>query len=133
VPTRFVYDAAMPKQMLELFAKKLELKNVNMVAGGKYHNFKDFMDFPKVGSAADYYENLPALGVKELDKAKNLFDVIAKHDVLLHHPYQSFDYLIRLLREAAIDPNVHTIKITLYRVAKHSNVVNALITVILLP
>jgi polyphosphate kinase len=130
VPTRFVYDAAMPKQMLDFFAKKLELKNVNMVAGGMYHNFKDFMDFPKVGNAEDYYESLPVLGIRELDKAKILFDVIAKHDVLLHHPYQSFDYLIRLLREAAIDPNVHTIKITLYRVAKHSNVVNALINAI---
>jgi len=130
IPTRFVYDASMPKHMLELFAKKLELKNVNMVAGGKYHNFKDFMDFPKVGSPQDYYPSLPTLGVKELDKAKNLFDVIANHDVLLHHPYQSFDYLIRLLREAAIDPNVNTIKITLYRVAKHSNVVNALINAI---
>lgn len=130
VPTRFVYDAAMPKPMLDLFAKKLELKNVNMVAGGKYHNFKDFMDFPKVGGAHNYYPSLPALGIKELDNSKNLFDVIAKHDVLLHHPYQSFDYLIRLLREAAIDPNVHTIKITLYRVAKHSNVVNALINAI---
>ncbi|MBJ7429215.1 MAG: polyphosphate kinase 1, partial [Bacteroidia bacterium] len=130
IPTRFVYDASMPKHMLGLFAKKLELKNVNMVAGGKYHNFKDFMDFPKVGSPQDYYPSLPTLGVKELDKAKNLFDVIANHDVLLHHPYQSFDYLIRLLREAAIDPNVNTIKITLYRVAKHSNVVNALINAI---
>jgi polyphosphate kinase len=130
VPTRFVFDSNMPKSMLDFLAKRLELKNVNMVAGGKYHNFKDFMDFPKVGSEEDYYQNLPTLNIRELDKAKNLFEIITKHDVLLHHPYQSFDYLIRLLREAAIDPNVHTIKITLYRVAKHSNVVNALINAI---
>lgn len=130
LPTRFVYDAEMPQDMLELFSKKLDLKNVNKVAGGKYHNFKDFMDFPKVGSPEDYYENNPPLNIKELDKAKILFDIISQHDVLLHHPYQSFDYLIRFLREAAIDPSVHTIKITLYRVAKHSNVVNALINAI---
>lgn len=130
LPTRFVYDAAMPQEMLDLFTKKLDLKNVNRVAGGRYHNFKDFMDFPKVGNPEDYYESHPPLNIEELDKAKILFDVIKTHDVLLHHPYESFDYLIRLLREAAIDPGVHTIKITLYRVAKHSNVVNALINAI---
>ena len=129
-PTRFVYDESMPKSFLDLLVKKLDLKNVNMVAGGKYHNFKDFMDFPKVGSAEDYFPNQPALLLKELEKAKNLFDVFAKQDILVHHPYHTFDYLIRLLREAAIDSNVHTIKITLYRVAKNSNVVNALINAI---
>ena len=116
--------------MLELLAKKLELKHVNLIPGGRYHNFKDFMDFPKVGSQEDYFNAMPAQPVLELDKAKSLFDVISKKDVLLHHPYQSFDYLIRFLRDAAIDPHVSTIRITLYRVAKHSNVVNALINAV---
>ncbi len=129
-PTRFVYDERMPKHMLELLAKKLELKHVNLIPGGRYHNFKDFMDFPKVGSQEDYFNAMPAQPVLELDKAKSLFDVISKKDVLLHHPYQSFDYLIRFLRDAAIDPHVSTIRITLYRVAKHSNVVNALINAV---
>jgi len=130
LPTRFVYDENIPKSMLDLVIKKLDLKNVNLIPGGRYHNFKDFMDFPKVGDPEDYYESMPPIPVKEIDKAKTVFDVIKAHDILLHHPYQSFDYLIRLLREAAIDPDVTTIKITLYRVAKNSNVVNALINAI---
>lgn len=129
-PTRFVYDERMPKPMLELLVKKLELKHVNLIPGGRYHNFKDFMDFPKVGDENDYFKTMPPHPVIELDKAKSLFDVISKKDVLLHHPYQSFDYLIRFLRDAAIDPHVSTIRITLYRVAKHSNVVNALINAV---
>jgi polyphosphate kinase len=124
-PTRFVYDEKMPRYMLDLLIKKLELKNVNLIPGGRYHNFKDFMDFPKVGLKGDYFESLPALPVKTFDKAKTMFDVISHEDILVHHPYQSFDYLIRLLRESAIDPNVVSIRITLYRVAKNSNVVNA--------
>ncbi len=130
VPTRFVYDEAMPKDMLELLIKKLELKNVNLIPGGRYHNFKDFMDFPQIGKKEDYFAPLQPLLVKDLEQEKRMFDAITKKDIMLHHPYQSFDYLIRFLREAAIDPNVSTILITLYRVAKHSNVVNALINAV---
>ncbi len=129
-PTRFIYDSSMPKSMLDLMIDKLQLRNVNLIPGGRYHNFKDFMDFPKVGNSSDYYESLPTVTVLELDEAKTMFEIVAKRDILLHHPYQSFDYLIRMLREAAIDPNVQSIKITLYRVARYSNVVNALINAI---
>jgi polyphosphate kinase len=129
-PTRFVYDEKMPRYMLELLIKKLELKNVNLIPGGRYHNFKDFMDFPKVGLKDDYFSPLPPLAIRTFDKAKTMFDVISHEDILVHHPYQSFDYLIRLLRESAIDPNVLSIRITLYRVAKNSNVVNALINAV---
>ncbi|MBP7510455.1 MAG: polyphosphate kinase 1 [Bacteroidia bacterium] len=130
LPTRFVYDEAMPKEMLELLIRKLDLKNVNLIPGGRYHNFKDFMDFPKVGTPDMYYGSLNQLPVKFLDQEKSMFGAISKKDILLHQPYQSFDYLIRFLREAAIDPKVTTILITLYRVAKHSNVVNALINAV---
>jgi polyphosphate kinase len=129
-PTRLVYDNTMPRNMLELLLEKLNLRNINLIPGSRYHNFRDFMDFPKVGSKSDTYEPLPQIQVKELDQARTMFDVIDKRDIILHHPYQSFDYLIRMLREAAIDPKVQSIKITLYRVAKHSNVVNALINAI---
>lgn len=129
-PTRFIYDGTMPKGVRNLLVEKLQLKNVSMIAGGRYHNFKDFMNFPKVGDASDNYPPLDPIHSVELDSAKTIFDVIDKKDFLLNHPYQSFDYLIRMLREAAIDPNVKAIKITLYRVAKHSNVVNALINAI---
>lgn len=130
LPTRFVYDEAMPKEMLELLIRKLDLKNVNLIPGGRYHNFKDFMDFPKVGTPDMYYGSLKQLPVRFLDQEKSMFGAISKKDILLHQPYQSFDYLIRFLREAAIDPKVTTILITLYRVAKHSNVVNALINAV---
>ncbi|OYU96036.1 MAG: polyphosphate kinase 1 [Bacteroidetes bacterium B1(2017)] len=130
IPTRFVYDESMPKEMLEFLIKKLDLKNVNLIPGGRYHNFKDFMDFPKVGASVDYFPALKQIPIPELDKEKRLFDVISRKDILLHQPYESFDYLIRLLREAAIDPKVTTILISLYRVAKHSNVVNALINAV---
>jgi len=130
VPTRFVYDNSIPKSMLDLLSEKLQLKNVNLIPGGRYHNFKDFMDFPKVGIPNDYYNPMPPLSVTELDEAKTIFDIVKQKDFVLHHPYQSFDYLIRMLREAAIDPQVTTIKISLYRVAKHSNVVNALINAV---
>ncbi len=130
LPTRFVFDERMPKVFLDLISIKLELKNVNLIPGGRYHNFKDFMDFPKVGNEEDYYPTHTPIPVSEIDSTKTVFDVISKHDILLHHPYQSYDYLIRFLREAAIDPQVTTIKITLYRVAKFSNVVNSLINAI---
>ena len=129
-PTRFIFDGNMPKRVRNLLVEKLQLKNVNMIAGGRYHNFKDFMDFPKVGDLSDNYPTLAPVHLAELDSAKTIFDVIDKKDFLLNHPYQSFDYLIRMLREAAIDPQVQAIKITLYRVANHSNVVNALINAI---
>jgi polyphosphate kinase len=130
IPTRFVYDESMPKDMLALFIQKLELKNVNLIPGGRYHNFKDFMDFPKVGKPENYFRPLVQIPVSFFDKSKTMFEAISQKDVLLHQPFQSFDYLIRLLREAAIDPKVTTILITLYRVAKHSNVVNALINAV---
>jgi len=129
-PTRFIYDEKMPKEMLDFLVHKLNLKNVNLIPGGRYHNFKDFMDFPKVGKPEDYAQKFSPLTLSKLDKTNNLFEVIANEDVLLHHPYHSFDYLIRMLREAALDPDVVKIQITLYRVAKHSNVVNALINAI---
>ncbi|MFN5545295.1 MAG: polyphosphate kinase 1 [Bacteroidota bacterium] len=129
-PTRFIYDNSIPRNMLELVTDKLQLKNVNLIPGGRYHNFKDFMDFPKLNNPAFNYEALPPIPMPELDQARTIFEVISKKDFILHHPYQSFDYLIRMLREAAIDPKVQAINITLYRVAKYSNVVNALINAI---
>lgn len=130
VPTRFVYDADMPKAMLELLIDKLQLRNINLISGGRYHNFKDFMDFPKVGKPENYFAPLPPIAIPALDHNRTMFGAITEKDYFLSHPYQSFDYLIRMLREAAIDPKVQSIKITLYRVAKHSNVVNALINAV---
>lgn len=130
MPVRFVYDENIPRDLLYTFTANMKLSKQSFIPGGRYHNFKDFMDFPKLPKPDLYYDSLPPIPVPALDKAKVMFDAISERDFILHHPYQSFDYVIRLLRESAIDPFVFEIRITLYRVAKHSNVVNALINAV---
>ncbi|MFA7379779.1 MAG: polyphosphate kinase 1 [Bacteroidia bacterium] len=129
-PVRFVFDEEMPTDLLGFMINKLKLTKQSLIPGGRYHNFKDFMDFPKVGKSYMSYEPLPQINVLSLDNTRVMFDAISKRDHILHHPYQTFDYVIRMLRESAIDPFVSEIKITLYRVAKQSNVCNALINAV---
>lgn len=129
-PVRFIYDETMPKEMLNFLIKRIGLTPESLIPGSRYHNFKDFMDFPTVGTGNLRYKTNPQIPIPELDKATSIIRAMKKRDFLLSHPYQSFDYVIRLLRESAIDPKVTTIKMTLYRVAKHSNIVNALINAI---
>lgn len=130
VPVRFIYDEEMPEDMLSFIIKKAGISKESMIPGGRYHNFKDFFDFPKVGGDDFWYETIKPLVIPRFENTRVLFDEIRKKDVILHHPYQSFDYVIRFLREAAIDPSVYAIKITLYRVARHSNIVNSLINAV---
>ncbi len=130
-PVRFVYDREMPYYLLDFTLKRLRIQKFeNLVPGGKYHNAKDFMNFPEIGPASFFYEKKHPLPHKVLMRHKSIFAAIRERDILLHYPYQSFDYFIDLLREAAIDPHVSSIKITLYRVARNSNVINALISAI---
>jgi len=127
-PVRFVYDRKMPEDLLGFILDHNNLKGFkNLIPGGRYHNARDFMNFPNVGSKSFEYDKLPLLHHKDFQKKRSIFDAIREKDILLHYPYQSFDHIIDLLREAAIDPKVTSIKITLYRVAKYSNVMNALI------
>lgn len=125
-PVRFLYDKEMDAGLLEYLIKRLNLsRKDNIIPGGRIHNFRHFMDFPDV------------FGVKStrrapfthpaLKRTLRVTDVICKQDIMLHFPYHSFDSIIDLLREAAIDPEVTTIKITAYRLAKNSKVINALI------
>jgi len=130
-PVRFIYDTTMPLDLLEFLIRRLDLDKSNLIPGGRYHNFSDFMDFPDLGRSDLKYQPLPPQHLPYLDKYYRIFDAIRKQDVMVHHPYQSFDYVIRFLREAAIDPEVKSIKITLYRVAKISSVVNSLITAVM--
>jgi len=99
----------------------------NLIPGGRYHNFKDFIRFPSIGLKSLSYEPLKPLLHPALATASSIFDVIRKQDIMLHFPYQRFNHFIDLLREAAIDPNVKNIYITLYRLANKSMVANALI------
>lgn len=128
-PVRFVYDAEIPKGMLKYLIKKLDLQDDSghLIPGGRYHNFKDFMKFPRIGRDSLRYTERPPLPHPAIDARASILECIQQRDLLFHYPYQSFDHVIDFLREASIDPKVRHIKMTLYRVASQSNVINALI------
>lgn len=130
VPTRFLYDGKIPLDLLKFLEKKLKVEKESSIPGGRYHNFRDFMKFPQVGYRGLLEVKPSPMRVSALDSAKSLLNEISKRDILLSYPYQSFDYIIRLLRESAIDPSVFSIKITLYRVAENSNIADALINAV---
>lgn len=130
-PVRFVYDQDMPHDLLEYLLKNLNLEfGVNTIAGGRYHNFKDFMSFPDFNVREFIYPPLPPLNHPVFEGQKSVLKLILKQDVMIHYPYQRFDYLVDLLREAAIDPRVRTIKINIYRVTRDSQVLKALMSAI---
>lgn len=127
-PVRFIYDADMPAQMLDFFTKKMRLqKDDALIPGARYHNFKDFMAFPDLGRKDLRYQKDPPVMHPLLMPGKSVFSVLRKMDIMLHTPYQTFDHIIDFLREAAIRPSVTHIYMSLYRVAKESSVVMALI------
>ena len=130
-PVRFVYDETMPKDLLEYLLKALGLsRGINTIPGGRYHNFKDFINYPVFDLPALQYPKQAPCEHPLLENANSLLDLIAKQDLFLYFPYQKFDYIVDLLREAAIDPNVKYIKINIYRVAKNSQIMNALLAAI---
>jgi polyphosphate kinase len=125
-PTRFVFDKEMDAGLLEYLMKKLNLsRRDNIIPGGRIHNFRHFMDFPDV--FAQKKVRRASFTHPALATSARVTDVILKQDVLLHFPYHSFDSVIDLLREAAMDPEVVSIQITAYRLASNSKIINALI------
>jgi len=130
-PVRMVYDREMPKDLLNFLKSKLKVDDQDsIVPGGRYHNFKDFIDFPSAGLAKLLNKAVPPVPQKFFKPHQSILQAIQEHDVMLHFPYQSFDYLIDFLRESAVDPDVKSIQITLYRLAKRSKVINALINAV---
>jgi polyphosphate kinase len=130
-PVRFVYDAKMPNDFLQFLLQLLDLKKgVNTIPGGRYHNFKDFMRFPDFGNPEFRFEAQQPVAHPFLQRSKSIIQTILKQDILLHFPYQQFDHVIDLLREASLDPKVKEVKINIYRVAKNSEVMNALLACI---
>jgi len=126
-PVRFVFDRSIPDHFLRKIRIKLHLSpDDRQRGGGRYHNFKDFMGFPKVGPASLVYPASPPLLHKDIRPYQSIFEVIKAKDIMLHYPYQSFHYIVDLLREASIDPSVRSIKMTFYRAASNSNAMNAL-------
>ena len=128
VPVRLVYDKKMPKHMLAELKKQLDINtNRGLIAGGRYHSFKDFIDFPNIGNKDLEFTKLPSMKVPQFENCRNAFDAIKAQDILLYFPYHRFSYFTELLRQSAYDPKVRKIQICLYRVAKKSRVVDALI------
>lgn len=131
-PVRFVYDEQMPEDLLAYLLNELNLKiGINTIPGGKYHNFKDFMSFPSFERPDFVYPPQAPSNHPILEGKKSLIKTIMRQDVMLHFPYQRFDYLVDLLREAAIDPKVKAIKINVYRVSQSSQVMNALMNAVM--
>jgi polyphosphate kinase len=126
-PMRLLYDTEMPMDMVGYLVSKMGLHAESLIPGNRYHNFKNFINFPNVGRPELEYTAYPALPVKGLSFGKSLMGMIATQDYLVSTPYQSFDYVIHFLREAAIDPKVKEISIALYRLADNSRVIHALI------
>ena len=127
-PVRLVYDKNIPKSTLEYLIKKIKISSYDsLIPGGKYHHRSDYMDFPELNRSELLYPKKKPLNIKDLEIESNLLDQISKKDYLMYTPYHSFSYLISLLRQSAIDPSVKSIKITLYRLSKGSNVISSLI------
>ena len=128
-PVRFVYDNNIEKDTLKFLLDKLNFNNNtdSIIPGGKYHNRRDYMNFPSIGNKNLIYKKNNPLKIKNFDLKKNIFDSIKKRDFLLHTPYHKFIYVLRFLTEASIDPDVKKISITIYRLSKLSSIANALI------
>lgn len=126
-PMRLLYDTEMPFDMLTVLVSKLKIEAESLMPGNRYHRFGDFIKFPNVGAKElEYVPNVP-LKVAGLHRTESIFNKLHERDYLINLPYQSYDYIILFLREAAIDPKVTEINITLYRLAENSRVINALI------
>jgi polyphosphate kinase len=127
-PVRFIYDQMIEKDTLEFFLDKMKIDSTDsIIPGGRYHNRRDYMDFPSLGRLDLLYAKNDPLPIPELSLEGSILQKISIKDYLLNAPYQSYSYLTKFLREAALDPKVTTIKITLYRLAKNSQIISSLI------
>ena len=126
--SRFMYDSNMPDDFLAFICNAFGITTDDLVLGGRYNNLQDLIKLPNpIGKELEQLVPSP-MRVPFLDEMGSVFRAVKKRDILLHFPYQSFDYLIRFLMEAAFDPKVDEIKITQYRVAENSAVINTLIS-----
>lgn len=130
-PVRFVYDMNIDRDTLQYLMEKMGIDATDsIIPGGRYHNRRDYMNFPSLGSAELQYKPYEPLPVPGLVLQGSLFREIAHKDFLLHTPYQTFSYTVKFLREAALDPAVRSIKITIYRLAKISHIASSLINAV---
>ncbi|TYA74608.1 polyphosphate kinase 1 [Seonamhaeicola marinus] len=128
IPTRMLYDKKMPKELVRRLHKQLALNKTDLMPGGRYHNFSDFFGFPKpLNSSTLCYPKQESYAHPDLEYQSSLIKYLKENDALLSFPYQKFDYIPRLIIEAAESSEIHAINITLYRVSKDSVVANALL------
>lgn len=127
-PVRFVYDKNIDNETLRFLMDKMGIDTTDsIIPGGRYHNRRDYMDFPSLGRNDLLYDKIAPLRIKDLSLEGSLLNKIANKDYLLYAPYQTFSYVVKFLREAALDPNVKSIKITIYRLAQISHIASSLI------
>ncbi|NRS90596.1 polyphosphate kinase [Flavobacterium sp. 7E] len=127
-PVRFIYDQEIETDTLQFFLDKMKIVSTDsIIPGGRYHNRRDYMDFPNLGRFDLLYKKNDPLPIPGLSLEGSILEKISNKDYLLNAPYQSFSYLTKFLREAALDPKVTSIKITLYRLAKNSQIISSLI------
>lgn len=128
IPTRLAYDCDMPKEMVKFLVKKLKMSDYDSISpGNRYHNMKDFLGFPGLGNKNLEYVPVSPLHCYEFDRHPTMFKAISTQDILLYYPYYTFSYFTELLRQSSYDPSVIAIKINIYRVARDSRVIRALI------
>ncbi|PSR56165.1 polyphosphate kinase 1 [Adhaeribacter arboris] len=126
-PSRLLYDSATPPLLIDAICRLIHITSEELVRGSRYHNFRDFFGFPDFNLTHLKYLPQPALPHPELHNQKKLLPAIYQQDFLLHYPYQSFEYVLQFLNEAAADPAVTAVSATLYRVADKSKVAKALV------
>ena len=127
-PVRFVYDSSIDQDTLDFMLDKMKIDNEDsIIPGGRYHNRRDYMKFPDLGSKHLLYEKIEPLPIAGLSLQGSLLRSIDEKDFLLYAPYQTFSYVVKFLREAALDPKVKFIGITIYRLAEVSHIASSLI------
>ncbi|MRI00305.1 polyphosphate kinase 1 [Kriegella sp. EG-1] len=127
-PVRFVYDKSIGEDTLKFLKEKMAIEDADsVIPGGRYHNKCDYMGFPSLGRNDLLYDKITPLPVVGLNWEGSLLEKIAEKDYLQYTPYHTFAYVLKFLREAALDPRVRTIKLTVYRLANNSQVATALI------
>ena len=127
-PVRFVYDKRIKIDTLRFLKDKMDIEETDsVIPGGKYHNRRDYMGFPALGRTDLQYQKIEPLPIKGFDLKKSLFAQVGQRDYLQYVPYHTYAYTVNFLKEAALDPKVTDIKITVYRLAKNSQIAAALI------
>ena len=125
---RFLYDAALPEEMLPLVQQVFEIDPYDLVRGGRYHRMKDLFSLPTPDQPSLEYPAQPPIYTKLIPDDQLLREALVQQDVLLHFPYHSYDHILQFFNEAAVDPQVMTIQATFYRIAEESHIANALVS-----